>query len=421
MRDDPYNRCEGGSGVALADSLNLFLQFGQYMKLIKEMVRRVETEHRTKLEQLGKMQEQTKSSLKFVQEVQEAKAMDDLMVKIDKLMGGESTEAERAVKETSNSPGSSSSSTSNGATNSAEFNKAYGLPENPSPSKGASLNGNLLGVDEFSMLRPSKQNQDGPTNRTTQQKSTPPKKAMTSGSSFSAPSRPSQPVSTSSFSQPGTSSFGASMGMSTTPSYAMAGLNSGNAGMGSGMTGYTGMSGMNSGMTGLSMPGANSGMTGLSMSGANSGMAGLSTNSGMTGYSSLNPTIPGSFGINPVGSSPRYPSAGNQAQSVNAGGSTALDALFAPELEHLQNKKPSMNAMQSQQPGMQAGMNPGVRGVRPMAPQQYGGGMMTSSSGMFPMQQQPLIGGMSSQQNQYQTPRNQTAMNNRNDLQDMFG
>ena len=35
-------------------------QFGQYMKLINEMVRRVETEHRTKLEQLSKMQEQTK-------------------------------------------------------------------------------------------------------------------------------------------------------------------------------------------------------------------------------------------------------------------------------------------------------------------------------------------------------------------------
>ena len=58
------------------------------MKLINEMVRRVETEHRTKLEQLNKMQEQTKSSLKFALEVQEAKAMDDLMVKIDKLMTG---------------------------------------------------------------------------------------------------------------------------------------------------------------------------------------------------------------------------------------------------------------------------------------------------------------------------------------------
>lgn len=56
-----------------------------------------------------------------------------------------------------------------------------------------------------------------------------------------------------------------------------------------------------------------------------------------------------------------------------------------------------------------------------MAPQQYGGGMMASSSGMFPMQQQPLIGGMSSQQYQYQAPRNQTPMNNRNDLQDLFG
>lgn len=63
----------------------------------------------------------------------------------------------------------------------------------------------------------------------------------------------------------------------------------------------------------------------------------------------------------------------------------------------------------------------GFGGARPMAPQQYGGGMVTSSSGMFPMQQQPLIGGMSSQQYQYQAPRNQTPMNNRNDLQDLFG
>ena len=56
-----------------------------------------------------------------------------------------------------------------------------------------------------------------------------------------------------------------------------------------------------------------------------------------------------------------------------------------------------------------------------MAPQQYGGGMMTTSSGVFPMQQQPLIGGMSSQQYQYQAPANQTATNSRNDLQDLFG
>lgn len=178
---------------------------------------------------------------------------------------------------------------------------------------------------------------------------------MASGSSYSTPSRPSQSVASSSFSQPGTSSFGASMGMST-PSYGMAGLNSGNTGMGSGMTGYTGMSGMNTGMTGLSMPSSNSGMTVLSTSGMNSGMSGLS---------SLNPTMSGSFGMNPAGSSPRYPSAGSSAgnQTKNASGSTALDSLFAPELGHLQNKnKPSMNAMQAQQSGMQAGMNPGTVG-----------------------------------------------------------
>lgn len=166
---------------------------------------------------------------------------------------------------------------------------------------------------------------------------------MASGSSYSTPSRPSQSVATSSFSQSGTSSFGASMGMST-PSYGMAGLSSGNAGMGSGMTGYTGMS----------MPSSNSGITGFSTSGMNSSM---------TGLSSLNPTMSGSFGMNPASSSPRYPSAGSSAgnQSKNASGSTALDSLFAPELGHLQNKnKPSMNAMQAQQAGMQAGMNPGM-------------------------------------------------------------
>lgn len=56
-----------------------------------------------------------------------------------------------------------------------------------------------------------------------------------------------------------------------------------------------------------------------------------------------------------------------------------------------------------------------------MAPQQYGGGMITSSSGMFPMQQQPLIGGTGSQQYQYQAPANQTGSNSGNDLQDLFG
>lgn len=148
-------------------------------------------------------------------------------------------------------------------------------------------------------------------------------------------------MATSSFSHPGTSSFGASMGMSA-PSYGMAGINSGNTGMGSGMTGYTGMSSMNSGMTGSSTSGMNSGMTGLS---------------------SINPTMSGSFGMNPVGSSPRYPSVGSSAgnQNRSASGSTALDSLFAPELGHLQNKnKPSMNAMQSQQAVMQAGRNPGM-------------------------------------------------------------
>lgn len=143
------------------------------------------------------------------------------------------------------------------------------------------------------------------------------------------------------FSQPGTSSFGSSMGMSTAPSYGMTGLNSANTGLGSGMTPYTGMSGMNSGMTRLSMSGVNS---------------------GMSGSSSLSS---GSFRMSPASSAPRYPaseiSTGGQ---TNTGGSTALDNLFAPELEHLQNKnKPSMNAMQGQQ-AQQAAMNPGMSSGR---------------------------------------------------------
>lgn len=376
--------------LAVEPGLNLS-QFGQYMKLINEMVKRVETEHRTKLEQLNKMQEQTKSSLKFVEEVQEAKQMDDLMGRIDKLMGG-NTEAEQAVKELKSSSGdsSASSSTSIGATSSTEFNKMFGLPGNPSSSKGPSLSGNLLGVDEFSMLQPSKKNHDGPTNPTTQQKSTTSKKTLASSSSYPATSRPSQPMAPSSLSQPGISGVNPSMGMSTA-SYGMSGLHSGNTGMDSGMASYTGMSGMNSGMTGLS---------------------------------SLNTSMTGSFGMSPASSSPRYSSAGSAAgnQGKNTSGSSALDSLFAPELGHLQNKgKPSMNALQSQQAGMSAAMNPGVRGMRPMTPQQYGGGMLTSSSGMFPMQQQPLMGGMGSQQYQYQAPRNQNSMNNSNDLQDLFG
>ena len=142
----------------------------------------------------------------------------------------------------------------------------------------------------------------------------------------------------SSFSQPGTSSFGSSMAMSSTPSYGMAGLNAGNTGMGSGMTGYTGMSGMNPGMSGLSMYGMNSGTSGLS--GLNSG----------------------SMGMNPAGSTPKYSATGSFAgsQSKNAGGSSALDSLFAPELGHLQNKsKPSMSALQAQQ-GQHGGMNQGT-------------------------------------------------------------
>ena len=149
-------------------------------------------------------------------------------------------------------------------------------------------------------------------------------KTLKPSSKLPTSSRPQAP---SSFSQPSSSSFGSSMGMTSTASYGKVGLNSGNTGIGSGMTGSTGPSRMNSGLTGLSMSGMNS--------------------SGLSAASSLNS---GSFGMISANSTPRFTgsSVGNQTNST--GGSTALDSLFAPELEHLQNKsKPSMNAIQAQQ------------------------------------------------------------------------
>ncbi|XP_074638590.1 SCY1-like protein 2 [Acropora palmata] len=364
--------------LAVEPALNL-AQFSQYMKLINEMVKRVEIEHRSKLEQLNKMQERTNSSLKFAQEVQEAKAMDDLMRKIDVLMTG-SPEVHTTANEKAND---SSSLSSNGATSSSEFNKMFGLPEKPSQPKGASLNGNLLGVDEFSMLQPSKENRDEQSSG---------QKTLKPSSKLPTSSRPQAP---SSFSQPSSSSFGSSMGMTSTTSYGKVGLNSGNTGIGSGMTGSTGPSRMNSGLTGLSMSGMNS--------------------SGLSAASSLNS---GSFGMSSANSTPRFAATGSSVgnQTNSTGGSTALDSLFAPELEHLQNKsKPSMNAMQAQQ----APAHPSMMGLQPMPPQQFGGGMIQTSSGMFPMQQ-PLIGGLGNQPYQ-RASGNPTSTNSNTELQDLFG
>jgi hypothetical protein len=49
----------------------------------------------------------------------------------------------------------------------------------------------------------------------------------------------------------------------------------------------------------------------------------------------------------------------------------------------------------------------------------YGAGAMTST-GMFPMQQQGMMGNMVRPQNQYQTP-SQTGSGSANDLKDIFG
>ena len=163
-------------------------------------------------------------------------------------------------------------------------------------------------------------------------------KPLARGPSISMQSRPPPPPAASSFSQPGTSAFGTSMGMSSA-SY-----------------------GMSSGLASLSS--GNTGMTGLKP--VNTGMSGASTR--MSGLSNINQSMSGSFMMNTSGpivswnASPG-PSLGSSS-SRSAGGSSALDSLFAPELEHLQNKnKPSLHAMQSHGPnptGQQLGVMGGM-------------------------------------------------------------
>eukprot|EP00118_Oscarella_pearsei_P002048 m.9311 g.9311 ORF g.9311 m.9311 type:complete len:1208 (+) comp21266_c0_seq1:2-3625(+) len=65
-------------------------QFKSFMSVIKDMIRRIEADHAAHLQQLDQMKEQTQSTVKFAQEVIEAKATDDMMGRLEKLMAQES-------------------------------------------------------------------------------------------------------------------------------------------------------------------------------------------------------------------------------------------------------------------------------------------------------------------------------------------
>eukprot|EP00794_Sanderia_malayensis_P017951 gene17951-19746_t len=73
--------------IAIDPGLNL-TQFNNFMSVIREMLDRVDQEHRTKLEQLNQMQEQQKSALEISKTVDESNDMKEIMAKVDKLVLG---------------------------------------------------------------------------------------------------------------------------------------------------------------------------------------------------------------------------------------------------------------------------------------------------------------------------------------------
>lgn len=105
--------------LAVEPALNIS-QFSQFMSVIRDLINRVETEQKAKLKQLKQMQEETKSSLAFAQEVQQSKEMDDLIGKVTNLFSG-STEPNRKVAE---KPQTAPQDPPNG---SVAFNKFFGF------------------------------------------------------------------------------------------------------------------------------------------------------------------------------------------------------------------------------------------------------------------------------------------------------
>lgn len=73
--------------LSMEPSLNIS-QFNQFMLIIKDMIKKMENEQQHYLQQVSKMEENTKSTIEFAREVSEAKAMEDTLKGIENLGGG---------------------------------------------------------------------------------------------------------------------------------------------------------------------------------------------------------------------------------------------------------------------------------------------------------------------------------------------
>ncbi|KXJ26994.1 SCY1-like protein 2 [Exaiptasia diaphana] len=493
--------------LSVEPSLNL-KQFTQFMAIINDMINQVQVEHKAKLEQLQKMQEQTQSSLKFAQEAEEAKALDNLTSLIDKAFNERPSSTTVEEKKSIGSPSTSA------ATKNAEFNKLFGL----SDSRG-SLNEDILDAFDMSASLSS-------SNKPRQSSSSPsfsPKQSPQTNRSLRNLS-PSPSSSTSQLSKPSygnssnlasTNSGGASMtgsssmgslssssntgykstssvgGMVTRsnnmkPGVSMATSSSNmssmsRSGVGSGtftsmpanLTGmgsmsinssssygnrssnYGNMSSSHGNMSGNNMMGSHGNMSGsygnmstshsntsTSLSNTPSNYGNMSSNYGnmSSNYGNMSSNYGNMSNVNQmsarsIGSGIMTPATANQSSMPQSSSgqkmwtpasgvsrtdvnkkSTPLDSLYSPEMSHLQSKgKPSLSSLQAQNSVVpqQSGL-----GMTPMRPP-YAQPTMTPS-GMFPMQQQGMMGSIMTPQNQFNsTPRGGSS--SANDLKDIFG
>ncbi|XP_066275776.1 SCY1-like protein 2 [Branchiostoma lanceolatum] len=359
--------------IVIDNGLNL-KQFNAFMAVIKEMVRQVEQEQRTKLEQLQNMQEeQQRSSLAFTHQVQDdAKGTNSMFAggggeqqnggsdsmgsggKMDKIwssfgLGGSKPFAKEPVAASmSGSPAAASRTSASSLVDREEPAASLDMSPGRMPNQPAKVN---LTLEEKQRLARDQEQQ----RRLKTQGPIAPKPAKSTSSSPKPrdlsqtllESKPMVPPSTGTTGMMGSSQgmMGGStgwgmMGSTTTTSMGMMGMTSTSSGMmGSGPT--QGMMGMSSqGMMGMSSQGM--------MGTPGQGMVGTMSNQGMMGG-----MTPGTSGFQ------------GQTQGQAKPDLSSLDNLFGPP-----KQKVPMGQMtqQQQQPmgfGQMGGTNPGGMGGWP--------------------------------------------------------
>ncbi|CAH1256604.1 SCYL2 [Branchiostoma lanceolatum] len=343
--------------IVIDNGLNL-KQFNAFMAVIKEMVRQVEQEQRTKLEQLQNMQEeQQRSSLAFTHQVQDdAKEQqnggsDTMMDKIWSSfgLGGSKPFAKEPVAASmSGSPAAASRTSAASLVDREEPAASLDMSPGRMPNQPAKVN---LTLEEKQRLARDQEQQ----RRLKTQGPIAPKPAKSTSSSPKPrdlsqtllESKPMVPPSTGTTGMMGSSQgmMGGStgwgmMGSTTTTSMGMMGMTSTSSGMmGSGST--QGMMGMSSqGMMGMSSQGM--------MGTPGQGMMGTTSNQGMMGG-----MTPGTSGFQ------------GQTQGQAKPDLSSLDNLFGPP-----KQKVPMGQMTSQQQqpmgfGQMGGTNPGGMGGWP--------------------------------------------------------